>query len=135
MIKIHNENQYGFSIKTSTGKFEAILRMPTGQDIIWLNDNDLDFTKTRTFTLLYNKLLVKQSEDLLELDAADFSLVCTRIQKPFLEKSLVSPGTLLEVIYFISGKKFTPDWRLWLEEPIEMLLDMLEVVKQYPPSI
>jgi hypothetical protein len=132
LFKIPGENQYGFVIQISTGEFNLILRMPTGNDVIWLYDSNLDLALTETFVKLYERLHVKSSEDLLELDIADFERVAGVIQRDCLSKVLITPPTLLEIIFLIGGRAFRPDYRLWFEHPIEDLLAMVESVKKYP---
>lgn len=132
MFKIPGESQYGFVVPISTGEFNLILRAPTGNDIIWLYDSNLDLALTETFVKLYARLHMKSSEDLLELDIADFERVANVIQRDCLSKVLLSPPTLLEIIFLIGGRAFQPNYKLWLEHPVEDLLAMVESVKKYP---
>jgi hypothetical protein len=134
MIKICYENQYGFELKFLDRVFRTILRQPTGNDIIWIYDSGFNFENVTTFLEIYKHLLVKESESILELDLKELAVVQKEVQA-MLSKVLVSPQQLLQIVYFCSGKSFPPDWRKLLEEPVEILLAMIEVVKEFPPSI
>jgi hypothetical protein len=100
-----------------------------------LNGHDLEFAAYQNLSTIsginkiYMRLLIKENTPLLELDLEDYKEILFAVNKKVL-KFIILPKNWLEIIYILGGRSFNPNWRQWLETPIEDLLAMLEVCKE-----
>lgn len=80
-------------------------------------------------------MLIKQSEDIQDLDLEDYEKVMAAIYKKLLQKTYLKSENLLEVIYIISGRTFSQDWKKWLTHPIEELLFLVDIAKRLEKTL
>lgn len=129
--RVPHLDQYYFQYRD----FKAVLRCLTGQDIIDLSEKRIDPTTIWGTLTIYNSLLIKQSEDIQGLDLEDYEKVMATIYKKLLQKTYLKPENLLEVIYVVSGRTFSHDWKKWLTHPIEELLFLVDIAKRLEKTL
>jgi hypothetical protein len=106
--------------------YTAIIRALNGHDLE--RATGLDLNTLSGVQILYKSLLIKENISLLELDLEECNFVLKEVKKTIF-KYLIPPQNWLTIVCLISGRKFTPDWRQWLDTPIEDLFAMVEVYK------
>lgn len=129
--RVPHLDQYYFQY----GDFKAVLRCLTGQDIIDFSEKEINPTTIWGAVIIYNSLLIKQSEDIQDLDLEDYEKVMAAIYKKLLQKTYLKSENLLEVIYIISGRTFSQDWKKWLTHPIEELLFLLDITRRLEKTL
>jgi hypothetical protein len=129
--KIPNESQYYFEYLS----FKTVLKTLTGTDIIYIAENNIVPETITGLLQIYKLLLIKESEEIEELDLIDYEVVMSAFFKTILKKYLIKPDVWLEVIYIVSGRQFNYNWKNWETTSIEELLALLEVAKKLEKQI
>lgn len=129
--KIPNAPQYYFEYLS----FKTVLKTLTGTDIIYIAENNIVPETITGLLQIYKLLLIKESEEIEELDLIDYEVVMSAFFKTILKKYLIKPDVWLEVIYIVSGRQFNYNWKNWETTSIEELLALLEVAKKLEKQI
>ena len=85
------------------------------------------------FLEMLESLVLASSGALQELELSQLQMVQEALYRDYLDRRMMTPGQFMELIYFLEGRKFNPNWSQWLDVPVTVLQEMENVVKQYPP--
>ena len=106
----------------------AKLRDLTGR-IIFNNPNPNDL---ESFINIYNSLVIECSSPIEELEIEAFNKLMETMLGQFFDGRYATPDSFLELIYFLQGQTFTPQWDQWLDVPLTVMIQMKSVVEKYP---
>ncbi len=113
-------------------EYKAVIRALDGHDLEFAAYQDIN--SLSGINKVYSRLIIKEAGPLLDLDLEDYSQILLEVKRKIF-KFLISPQNWLEIIYVLEGRKFSNNWRRWLDTPIEDLFAMLEVAKKLEKPI